>query len=190
MLPVMRWRGKSSGTSLVAAECFRGSISVSQYWISEKLDGFRAYWDGRRLRFRSGNPVPAPSWFVNALPGQELDGELWLGRGTFDQLSARIQHYSPDDTEWHRLRDEAGALDPRPACALLSVARSALHYESRLRQKDATALAAMSILSAQYPRYGYRRIHVFLERQGHRMSIDRAWRLWPAGPAARTSTWR
>lgn len=66
----------------------------------------------------------------------------------------------------------------RRACALMSTARSALHYESRLIEKDAPALAAMSILSAQYPRYGYRRIHVFLERQGHRMSIDRAWRLW------------
>ena len=69
-------------------------------------------------------------------------------------------------------------LSKRRACALMSVARSALHYESRLIVKDAPALAAMSILSAQYPRYGYRRIHVFLERQGHRMSIDRAWRLW------------
>ena len=69
----------------------------------------------------------------------------------------------------------------RRACALMSVARSALHYESRLIKKDAAALAAMSILSAQYPRYGYRRIHVFLERQGHRMSIDRAWRLWQKG---------
>ncbi|WP_175762802.1 IS3 family transposase, partial [Burkholderia anthina] len=38
--------------------------------------------------------------------------------------------------------------------------------------------AAMSILSAQYPRYGYRRIQIFLERQGHPMSADRAWRLW------------
>lgn len=63
----------------------------------------------------------------------------------------------------------------------MSVARSALHYESQLMKKDAPALAAMSILSAQYPRYGYRRIHVFLERQGHRMSIDRAWRLWCKG---------
>ena len=69
-------------------------------------------------------------------------------------------------------------LSTRRACALLSVARSALLYESRLRQKDAPALAAMSILSAQYPRYGYRRIHVFLARQGHLMGVDRAWRLW------------
>lgn len=69
-------------------------------------------------------------------------------------------------------------LSERRACALLSVSRSALHYESRLIAKDAPALAAMATLSAQYPRYGYRRIHVFLERQGHRMSVDRAWRLW------------
>lgn len=69
-------------------------------------------------------------------------------------------------------------ISKRRACALMSVARSALHYESKLIEKDAAALAAMSILSAQYPRYGYRRIHVFLERQGHRMSVDRAWRLW------------
>ena len=69
-------------------------------------------------------------------------------------------------------------LSERKACALTRVARSALRYESRLTEKDGPALTAMSILSAQYPRYGYRRIQVFLERQGHRMSADRTWRLW------------
>jgi putative transposase len=69
-------------------------------------------------------------------------------------------------------------LSQRRACALMRVARSALHYESRLLYKDASVLAAMGELSGQYPRYGYRRIQVFLERQGYRMSADRAWRLW------------
>ena len=69
-------------------------------------------------------------------------------------------------------------LSERKACALTRIARSALRYESRMHGKDAPALAAMGILSAQYPRYGYRRIQVFLERQGQRMSTDRAWRLW------------
>jgi DNA ligase-1 len=49
----------------------------------------RASWDGKNLQFRSGNPVPAPKWFLDALPSQPLDGELWLGRGSFDQLSAQ-----------------------------------------------------------------------------------------------------
>lgn len=66
----------------------------------------------------------------------------------------------------------------RRACALLSVARSTLHYESRLATKDAPALAAMRELSAQYPRYGYRRIQIFLARRGYPMSADRTHRLW------------
>jgi putative transposase len=72
----------------------------------------------------------------------------------------------------------ARGLSVRRACALLSVARSGLHYESQMVSKDSPVLSAMVLLSAQYPRYGYRRIQVFLERQGHRMSADRAWRLW------------
>jgi putative transposase len=63
------------------------------------------------------------------------------------------------------------------ACALTSVAQSALDYESKLAGRDALMLAAMSILPAQYPRYGYRRIQIFPDRQGHAMSADRAWRL-------------
>lgn len=66
----------------------------------------------------------------------------------------------------------------RRACALLSVARSTVGYQSRVEARDAPAVAAMRELAAQYPRYGYRRIQVFLERQGHRMSPDRAHRLW------------
>jgi putative transposase len=66
----------------------------------------------------------------------------------------------------------------RKACALLRVARSTLQYEPRLPQRDAPAVAAMQELAAQYPRYGYRRIQVFLERRGHVMSADRAHRLW------------
>jgi len=69
-------------------------------------------------------------------------------------------------------------LSERRACALLSVSRSALRYESRMTVKDSPVIAAMCILSAQYPRYGYRRIQVFLGRQGHTLSCDRAWRLW------------
>ena len=69
-------------------------------------------------------------------------------------------------------------LSLRRACALMSVARSALNYESRLIARDAPALAAMCELAAQYPRYGYRRIQVFLARRGHVMSADRTHRLW------------
>jgi putative transposase len=60
----------------------------------------------------------------------------------------------------------------------MSVARSTLRYESRLVKRDAPVVGVMRELAAQYPRYGYRRIQVFLERHGHAMSADRALRLW------------
>jgi putative transposase len=69
-------------------------------------------------------------------------------------------------------------LSSRRACALLSVARSTLGYQSRLTTRDAPALAAMRRLAAQYPRYGYRRIRIFLKREGYAMSADRTHRLW------------
>ena len=66
----------------------------------------------------------------------------------------------------------------RRACALLQVARSTIGYQSRLAARDAPVLAAMRELAAQYPRFGYRRIQVFLARRGFAMSADRAFRLW------------
>lgn len=75
----------------------------SAYWISEKLDGVRAVWDGQWLRFRSGRPLAAPAWFTAALPPVALDGELWMGRGTFDRLSATVRQDSPLDAAWREV---------------------------------------------------------------------------------------
>ncbi len=69
-------------------------------------------------------------------------------------------------------------LSARRACTLFSVARSALGYRGRKAAKDAEVIERMQGLSAQYPRYGYRRIRIFLARDGYPMSPGRAWRLW------------
>jgi putative transposase len=71
-------------------------------------------------------------------------------------------------------------LSARRACTLFSVARSALGYRSRKAAKDVAVIERMRDLSAQYPRYGYRGIRIFLGRGGHRMSVGRAYRLWRA----------
>lgn len=72
----------------------------------------------------------------------------------------------------------ARGLSMRRACALMSVARSALSYQSRLELKDRPVLVAMRELAARFPRFGYRRIQVYLDRQGLPMSFDRTHRLW------------
>ena len=71
-------------------------------------------------------------------------------------------------------------LSVRRACTLFSVARSALGYRAAQAAEDAPVIERMGELAAQYPRYGYRRIRIFLGRDGHRMSAGRAYRLWRA----------
>lgn len=89
---------------ILLAEIYRGQVDVSRYLVSEKLDGVRAIWDGEVLRFRSGNKVPAPAWFLAGLPKTRLDGELWLGRGQFERLSGIVRREQPDDAEWRAVR--------------------------------------------------------------------------------------
>ncbi|MEW6512970.1 MAG: DNA ligase [Pseudomonadota bacterium] len=94
----------ASELPLLLAERYTPGIDVSRYWVSEKLDGVRAHWDGRQLRFRSGNVVHAPDWFITALPSVPLDGELWIARGTFERLSGIVRRTVPDDAEWRQVR--------------------------------------------------------------------------------------
>lgn len=78
--------------------------SPQDFLVSEKFDGVRAVWRDRRLCFRSGRPIAAPDWFVQALPDHPLDGELWLGYGQFDRLSGVVRQQQPDDAAWRELR--------------------------------------------------------------------------------------
>jgi putative transposase len=73
---------------------------------------------------------------------------------------------------------EGRGLSRRRACALLMVSRSTVGYVSRLVARDADVLPPLRTLAAQYPRYGYRTIRIFLERQGHALGTDRMYRLW------------
>lgn len=70
---------------------------VSGWWVSEKFDGVRAIWNGRKLLSRHGKDLKAPAWFTAGLPKNvRLDGELWMGRGTFDALVSTIQTKGSD----------------------------------------------------------------------------------------------
>ena len=90
--------------ALLLAKVARGDFDPAPYWVSEKLDGVRALWDGAQLRFRSGNPVPAPAWFIAGLPPQALDGELWIARNRFEQVSGIVRRQQPVDADWRQVR--------------------------------------------------------------------------------------
>ena len=88
---------------LLLAKPYTDDIDVRDYWVSEKLDGVRAYWDGRRLLSRRGNVFQAPAWFTEGFPPHPLDGELWLGRGAFEATLSAARKQRPVAAEWRQL---------------------------------------------------------------------------------------
>lgn len=86
------------------AGVYTGQVEPTRCFVSEKYDGVRALWDGRTLRHRSGRTVSAPASFLAALPALPLDGELWLGRGRFEALSAIVRRSEPRDSDWREVR--------------------------------------------------------------------------------------
>src|SRR5580704_4856852 len=66
-------------------------LHPSSYWLSEKLDGVGAYWNGSQFLSRQGNLFHAPDWFVAGLPNTPLDGELWLGRKKFQRTVSIVR---------------------------------------------------------------------------------------------------
>jgi DNA ligase-1 len=70
------------------------------YWMSEKLDGMRAFWDGKgTIWSRTGKRVRCPQFFMSGLPkGVELDGELFMGRGRFQNVMSVCRSHGGDST--------------------------------------------------------------------------------------------
>ena len=94
----------SAAPALQLAGRWRPGLDVTAYWVSEKYDGVRGYWDGRQLITRGGERVNAPAWFTAGWPAEPMDGELWAGRGAFEHAQSTIARQQPDDAAWRRLR--------------------------------------------------------------------------------------
>lgn len=69
-------------------------------------------------------------------------------------------------------------LSQRMTCALLKISRSNLYYSHKMPVKDAPVIEAMRKLSGIYPRFGSRRIRIFLQREGMQIGKERCGRLW------------
>lgn len=69
---------------------------VRGWAMSEKLDGVRAFWDGKQLFSRNAYPFTPPPGFIRDFPPFALDGELYSGRGQFEQISAAVRSHQGD----------------------------------------------------------------------------------------------
>ena len=90
--------------ALLLAQVYRPGLPLQDYWVSEKYDGVRGFWDGRTLRTRGGETVQAPAWFTAGWPEVPMDGELWAGRGRFSHAQSTTRQQQPVDVAWRQMR--------------------------------------------------------------------------------------
>src|SRR5690606_3771979 len=86
------------------ASTWRGGLAVDAFLVSEKLDGVRARWDGRRLWTRGGAPIVPPAGFTRGWPSEPMGGELWAGRDRVEEVSALVRRSGGDPRDWARVR--------------------------------------------------------------------------------------
>lgn len=96
-------KAKQAGPPLLLAHRWENDVDLSDWWMSEKLDGVRAYWDGQRFLSRQGNEFHAPDWFVDGLPGTQLDGELWMDRKAFQRTVSIVRRQDRSD-HWKQIK--------------------------------------------------------------------------------------
>ena len=99
---------KPSKPKLQHAISYRKVADISQYFVSEKLDGVRGYWDGKQLITRQGNLINSPTWFTQYWPTQPMDGELWIARGQFQSLLSCVSKQQAEENQtiscWRNIR--------------------------------------------------------------------------------------
>lgn len=103
-------QGKSkppSNIEVLLAQTWDESVDPTGWWMSEKLDGVRCYWNGSKFLSRNGNPFFAPKFFIEKLPKTvSLDGELWMGRKMFQKCVGIIKRQDEkkyDMNEWGKI---------------------------------------------------------------------------------------
>jgi len=86
------------------AKTYQAVDDISQYWLSEKLDGMRGYWNGTELMTRQGNKIYSPTWFTQHWPKTPMDGELWMARGQFQATISCVRKKYIDEQCWQNVR--------------------------------------------------------------------------------------
>lgn len=163
--------------AILLAQVYRHQVDASQYFVSEKLDGVRAIWDGQSLRFRSGKAINAPGWFIEGLPKRALDGELWMGRGSFERLSGIVRRDIPNDAEWHQVRymifelpQAAGTFEQRAA-----------QIRELVRQANVPWLMAIEQFRVRDDSELQRRLNEIVKAGGEGLMLHRANALYETG---------
>ena len=147
--------------ALLLAQVYRPGLPLQDYWVSEKYDGVRGFWDGRSLRTRGGATVAAPAWFTAGWPETPMDGELWAGRGRFGHAQSTTRQQQPDEAAWRQMRfmvfdlpTHGGPFDKRLSALRVLVERLGQPWVQAVPQRRVATEAALQALLRRTVRAG------------------------------------
>ncbi|MBL4940105.1 MAG: DNA ligase [Colwellia sp.] len=83
---------------------YKAVEDIKEYWLSEKLDGMRGYWNGKQLITRQGNLIYSPKWFTKNWPKHAMDGELWIKRNQFQTTMSCVRKRYINEVCWRKVR--------------------------------------------------------------------------------------
>lgn len=152
-LPLVTLAMAAPATPLMLANVYRPGLALSDYWVSEKYDGVRGYWDGQRLLSRGGETIAAPDWFTEGWPSEALDGELWAGRGQFAKAVSTVRQQVPDDEAWRHIRymvfdlpQHPGTFDERLPALKAQVTQMAQPWVQAVAQRKVSNASTLQAL--------------------------------------------
>jgi len=147
--------------ALMLANVYHPGVALADYWVSEKYDGVRGFWDGQKLLTRGGQPINPPAWFTANWPTTPMDGELWAGRGQFQKALSIVRQQTPDDAAWRGIQfmvfdlpAEPGPFTDRLTKLNSVVAKLAVPWVKAVPQSKATSHAALQSQLRQITKAG------------------------------------
>lgn len=153
--------GAEPAPALLLARVYHPGLPLADYWVSEKYDGVRGYWDGERLRTRGGEAVTPPAWFTAGWPRVPMDGELWAGRSQFSVAQSTVRSANAGDTAWKHMRfmvfdlpAHPGSFDQRLPDLQKAVASIGQPWVQAVAQQHISSHEALQTLLARTVRAG------------------------------------
>jgi DNA ligase-1 len=92
---------------VLLAKNFDDDVNIEGWYASEKWDGYRSVWNGKNFVSRTGKSFDVPDWYCSIMPPSiALDGELWLGRGKFEDCGLLRKKRPTKESDIHKWNEE------------------------------------------------------------------------------------
>jgi len=146
---------------LMLANVYHPGVQLADYWVSEKYDGVRGFWDGQKLLTRGGQAINPPAWFTANWPATPMDGELWAGRGQFQKAVSTVRQQTPDESAWRGIQfmvfdlpAEPGTFNERLSSLNTVVGKLAVPWVQAVPQSKVASHAALQTQLKQITKLG------------------------------------